>query len=919
VNLYILVSGIISGALYATTGLGVSIVYRSSRLLNFALGGTSTLAVYIAAHAISPNAPAALVIAVACVAGAVTGGLSELLLSLLRNQPPMTVGIASLGVLLICQGVIEWKWGTSAGSLKWLSTSSLSLHVPGGLISGQQLVSLAIAVAAVVIVYLFVEKTKYGLALRMSSSGPITAQLLGVNIWRTRRMTWIIGGALGGLAALMVSAMTYLDPYNFTGFLIVAFVATVLGGFTNFVGVALGGIFVGVLLGVLEVEVSTQLTQTYVLVIVLLVLVIRPNGLLGKPDGLVPEPDLARVKRRGKRWSVRAPAEIRRGLSRSSKRTRTVNHWTIASIPTSMRVALIGAGITVMAILPFISSSTVQTLLPSVITTFIAVLGLNVIVGYTGQLSVGHSAFLAVGAYGAAIVTERLHVPALASIPLGLVFGLVVGLVVGLPVGRLTGVFLSVVTIMLPFVASELALQYPGITGGTTGITYSLPGWLFSSNNQYWFGGCIAAVCTVAVWALRRSRVGHRWIAVRDATAGAQSIGISPTVARLSAFSIGCGLAGLSGALDAGFIGSVNSASYTAWLAIYLLAALIIGGTGRIFGCLLGSFFIILVPQAVAGTSIPPDLLFGVALLVIMTITPLGIADLLRRLVDSVVSAALTRWGSAEASDEQSAAMPRRAEQSDAEEVAAVVEPSSVVDPEAAKSAVLVVRDVRAGYGPISVLRGVGFTVHRGEVTALIGANGAGKTTLLRTISGVVGINTGEILLTGKSLAGLRPDEISRLGIAHVPEGRGVFPDLSVMDNLQSARFSAPDRKPDIDRALSVFPQLKGLIKRTAGTLSGGEQQMVAVARAIATHPTLLMLDEPSLGLAPKASKELFATLRQLKEEDLTVLLIEQNARAAIELADTCCLFAHGAIVRSGPADTFEDDHMVATYLGVAL
>jgi len=242
-----------------------------------------------------------------------------------------------------------------------------------------------------------------------------------------------------------------------------------------------------------------------------------------------------------------------------------------------------------------------------------------------------------------------------------------------------------------------------------------------------------------------------------------------------------------------------------------------------------------------------------------------------------------------------------------------------VVDPEAAKSAVLVVRDVRAGYGPISVLRGVGFTVHRGEVTALIGANGAGKTTLLRTISGVVGINTGEILLTGKSLAGLRPDEISRLGIAHVPEGRGVFPDLSVMDNLQSARFSAPDRKPDIDRALSVFPQLKGLIKRTAGTLSGGEQQMVAVARAIATHPTLLMLDEPSLGLAPKASKELFATLRQLKEEDLTVLLIEQNARAAIELADTCCLFAHGAIVRSGPADTFEDDHMVATYLGVAL
>ncbi len=911
-NLYIVISGIISGALYATTGLGVSIIYRSSRLLNFALGGSSTLAVFIATQAVAPKAPAALVIIIACVAGAVTGGLSELLLSPLRNQPHMTVGIASLGVLLIGQGIVEWKWGAQPRSINWLSSTSFSLHVPGGTISGQQLVTLAIAIVAVAVVYLLVEKTRYGLALRMSSSGPITAQLLGVNIRGTRRTTWIIGGALGGVAALLVSALTYLDPYNFTNFLIVAFVATVLGGFTNFIGVALGGVVVGVVLSILEIKVSTQLTQTYMLAIIALVLVIRPNGLLGKPEGMVQEPELPRARRRP------VPLQGWLGAGRSqAQRPAPGTGRGFSQLQGRGAVLLLVAGILVA--LPFISTASVVTLLPSAITTYIAVLGLNVIVGYTGQLSVGQSAFMAVGAYGAAIATDRLHVPALAAIPVGLLCGLVVGFIVGLPVGRLTGVFLSIVTIMLPFVASELALEFPGITGGTTGLTYAFPGWLFSSDNQYWFGGGIAAACTVAVWAIRRSSLGQRWIAVRDAAPGAQSIGINPTATRLSAFAIGCGLAALAGSLDAGFVGSVNPASYTAWLAIYLLAALIIGGTGSILGCLLGSFFVVLVPQAVAGSSIPADLLFGVALLVIMIISPQGLTDLLRRLAESVIGAATSRKRGAAVPDLPTDLAALEAEYPAVAEHAAAGEAASHSEPEQRQDVVLALRDVKAGYGPTSVLRGVDLTVGRGEVTALIGANGAGKTTLLRVISGLIALSSGDVLFNGQSITGRRPDQISRLGIAHVPEGRGVFPDLSVIDNLHSARFSTAGRKPDVEQALAVFPQLKRLLRRTAGTLSGGEQQMVAVARAIASHPTLLMLDEPSLGLSPKASKDLFTTLSQLKETNLTVLLIEQNARAAIELADTCCLFAHGAIVSSGPAHAFEDDHMVAAYLGVAL
>jgi ABC-type branched-subunit amino acid transport system ATPase component/ABC-type branched-subunit amino acid transport system permease subunit len=875
--------------------------------------------VYIAAAAISPNAPTALVIVIACVAGAVTGGLSELLLSPLRTQPLLIVGTASLGVLLIAQGIVEWKWGYQARSVHWLSSAGVAFHVPGGSISGQQLASLVIAVVAVALVYVLVERTKYGLALRMSSSGPITAQLLGVNIWRTRQTTWVIGGALGGIAALLLSALTYLDPYNFTSFLIVAFVATVLGGFTNFLGVALGGVVLGVLLNILEIKVSTQLTQTYLLIIVAVVLVIRPNGLLGKPERLVPEPELPRARRRYARRPLPVPGRPRAG--RSPEQSSAGSAWQgFAGLGgRGAGMAVLAALAVILLALPFVSSAGILALLPSAMATFIAVLGLNVIVGYTGQLTVGHSAFMAVGAYGAAIAADRFHIPALLSLPIGLAFGLVVGLVVGLPVGRLTGVFLSIVTIMLPFVADELALEFPGVTGGIQGLTYALPGWLFAAKNQYWFGLCIAAVCTVAVWALRRSPLGQRWIAVRDAPSGAQSIGISPAAARLSAFSIGCGLAALGGSLDAGFVGSVNPDSFTAWLSIYLLSALIIGGSGNILGCLLGSFFIVLVPQAVSGTAIPPDLLFGVALLVVMMLSPRGLTDLLRRLGEWAAGAVLSRTHRAVPPGPREEPAAPRAEYPTVTEPVAVPETNSHGRPAPGARPVLELRDVRAGYGQTSVLQGVDLAVSQGDVTALIGANGAGKTTLLRAISGLIPLRAGDVLFKGASIAGRSPAEISRLGIAHVPEGRGVFPDLSVIDNLQAARFCEPDKKPDIDQGLTVFPQLKRLLKRTAGTLSGGEQQMLAVARALAAHPTLLMLDEPSLGLSPKASKDLFAALGQLKGSSLTVLLIEQNAHAAIGLADTCCLFAHGTITNRGPASEFEDDHMVAAYLGVEL
>src|SRR6266536_1379526 len=195
--------------------------------------------------------------------------------------------------------------------------------------------------------------------------------------------------------------------------------------------------------------------------------------------------------------------------------------------------------------------------------------------------------------------------------------------------------------------------------------------------------------------------------------------------------------------------------------------------------------------------------------------------------------------------------------------------------------ALLELHDVEARYGPITALHGVSLTVDEGQAVSLLGANGAGKTTTLRAISGTVR-KGGEIVFAGKRISRRSPETLARLGIAHVPEGRGIYGELTVWENVILGGSTRRDRqaiKQDAERALAHFPRIASRRKQQAGTLSGGEQQMLALARALVSRPRLLLLDEPSLGLAPTAVQELFRVVRELNEEGLTVLVVEQNAR----------------------------------------
>jgi branched-chain amino acid transport system ATP-binding protein len=232
----------------------------------------------------------------------------------------------------------------------------------------------------------------------------------------------------------------------------------------------------------------------------------------------------------------------------------------------------------------------------------------------------------------------------------------------------------------------------------------------------------------------------------------------------------------------------------------------------------------------------------------------------------------------------------------------------------------LTVRGLNAFYGETQVLHGLDFEVADGGITALLGANGAGKTSTLRALSGMIRA-TGEIAFSGVSICGRVTEDIARLGIAHVPEGRGTFSRMTVDENLQLGAMARSDRAgiaADVERLYGLFPNLGSRRRQQAGTLSGGEQQMLAIARALMLRPRLMLLDEPSFGLAPMIVAEVFGILRKLNEDDgMSILLVEQNATAAIDLADQAYLLETGNLVMGGAArDIGRDENVRRAYLG---
>lgn len=235
--------------------------------------------------------------------------------------------------------------------------------------------------------------------------------------------------------------------------------------------------------------------------------------------------------------------------------------------------------------------------------------------------------------------------------------------------------------------------------------------------------------------------------------------------------------------------------------------------------------------------------------------------------------------------------------------------------------AMLEVKDLNVHYGAIHALHGINLKVEQGQIVTLIGCNGAGKSTTLRTISGLLRPSKGQVLFEGKPISGMAAHQIVRLGLAQSPEGRGIFANLTVDENLEMGAFARKDKAQiakDREHALDLFPRVRERLKQNAGTLSGGEQQMLAMARALMARPRLLLLDEPSLGLAPQIVQTIFKIIREINASGTTILLVEQNAHMALEVANYAYVLEVGKIVMSDDAKTLaKSDEVRKAYLGV--
>jgi branched-chain amino acid transport system ATP-binding protein len=233
---------------------------------------------------------------------------------------------------------------------------------------------------------------------------------------------------------------------------------------------------------------------------------------------------------------------------------------------------------------------------------------------------------------------------------------------------------------------------------------------------------------------------------------------------------------------------------------------------------------------------------------------------------------------------------------------------------------VLEIRDLHCRYGKVNAVVGLSLHVKEGELVSLIGANGAGKTTTLKAISGLLDNIEGKITFLGQAIAGVSPRSIINMGIAHCPEGRRVFPYMTVLENLEMGCYLRTDKEgiaDDMENVFARFPVLKERIQQTAGTLSGGEQQMLAIGRALMSRPKLIMFDEPSLGLAPNLVEATLQIITEIREQGVTVLMVEQNAYAALELCDRAYVLESGAVALQGPGkDLLKDPHVQQAYLG---
>ena len=549
-------------------------------------------------------------------------------------------------------------------------------------------------------------------------------------------------------------------------------------------------------------------------------------------------------------------------------------------------------------------------LIATIALTAIACIGLNVLLGLAGQISLGNIGFMAIGAYTTVLLMEKAGWPYLAATAGAIVLVGVVGGLLAMPALRVRGPYLAMVTIAFGFIVEHGTIEWRDLTGGGNGLILSVPPTVFGfqlSERSLAIAGIVLVFASLILFGrLKRSGWGYAMRAARDTEVATRSVGIDLVRVRTVAFIISAAAMALAGALFAPLQGYISQSSFPFLQSILLLFGVMVGGAGSTLGPVIGAVLVVLLPELLSDLAEYRLLAFGVLLFAVLRVAPSGIVGLIEQLAAKFLPA-----------------------QSKAGAIAAGVAPVADLGIGNSSPSRLDVENLSISFGGVRAVQDVSFTAEPDAVTSVIGPNGAGKTSALNLLCGFYRPKSGTVRLGDRDITGMSSHELARIGVARTFQTTQLFGSLSIIENVLLAETAGRlggivsalhnDGKDGFARSLLRFAGVDGDLDRQADSLPHGEKRLVEIARALALRPKVLLLDEPAAGLSKGDKQRLTLLLRRIAELGIAVIIVEHDMPMIMSLSDLIVVLDGGKRIAVGDAAAIRNDPLVRkAYLGDA-